>query len=65
MSAPKRDIVDRTFCFSVAIIRFCTDRPWKSVCRPIQTQLLKSGTSMGSNVEECRAGRARRTSSTR
>jgi four helix bundle protein len=55
-----RDIVNRTFDFATRIIRLCThldQRP--GVARTLSRQLLRSGTSIGANVEEAQAGQSR------
>ena len=55
-SFPKGAITDRTFSFAVRIIRLCQylekqDR----VSRTLANQLLRSGTSVGANIEEAQA----------
>jgi four helix bundle protein len=48
----RRDIVERTFRFSVRIVKLCQvldERP--GVGRTLSRQLLRSGTSIGANVE--------------
>ena len=55
-----RDIVERTFRFSVRIVKLCQvldGRP--GVGRTLSRQLLRSGTSIGANVEEAQAGQSR------
>ena len=54
----KRDITERTFEFAVEIVKFarriaCSDRT-------ISNQLLRSGTSIGANVEEAQAAQSRK-----
>lgn len=56
----RRDIVERTFRFSVRIVKLCQvldERP--GVGRTLSRQLLRSGTSIGANVEEAQAGQSR------
>jgi four helix bundle protein len=56
----RRDIQDRTFLFALNIVRFCKQfdgRP--SITRTLVLQLLRSGTSVGANVEEAQAGQSR------
>ena len=56
----RRDIVERTFRFSVRIVKLCQvldERP--GVGRTLARQLLRSGTSIGANVEEAQAGQSR------
>ena len=55
-----RDIKERTFSFALEIVRLC--RNFDSRPRSLQTlaqQLLRSGTSVGANVEEAQAGQSR------
>ncbi len=59
-SFPKVAITDRTFAFAVRIIRLCQylekqDR----VSRTLSNQLLRSGTSVGANIEEAQAGQSK------
>ena len=55
-----RDICDRTFCFAVRIVRLCQilDET-RGVNRILANQLLRSGTSIGANVQEAQAGQSR------
>ena len=56
----RRDIVERTFRFSVRVVKLCQvldERP--GVGRTLSRQLLRSGTSIGANVEEAQAGQSR------
>jgi len=49
----KKDLADRTFKFAVRIVRLCIcldEKP--GVSRTLSNQLLRSGTSIGANVEE-------------
>ena len=54
------DIVERTFQFALGIVRLCKecDRRNNSA-RTLARQLLRSGTSIGANVEEAQAGQSR------
>ena len=55
----KSDIPDRTFAFAQRIVKLCLaieQRP--GVSRTLSTQLLKSGTSIGANVEEGQASQS-------
>ena len=55
-----RDIVERTFSFSLEIVRLCQRLDGKpGVARILAMQLLKAGTSVGANVEEAQAGQSR------
>ena len=56
----KKDLCERTFQFAGRIVRFCQtldERP--GVARTLGRQLLRSGTSIGANVEEGQAGQSR------
>lgn len=60
MKREERDIVERTFAFAVRIVRLCQyldEQP--GVGRTLGRQLLRSGTSIGANVEEAQAGQSR------
>jgi four helix bundle protein len=60
MADAKRDICDRTFAFAGRIVRLCQSLEKKrGVARMIGRQLLRSGTSIGANVEEAQAGQSR------
>jgi len=55
-----RDIKERTFKFALEIVKLCREldeRP--GVGRTVGKQLLRSGTSIGANVEEAQAGQSR------
>ncbi len=59
-SAVKRDLPERTFEFAKRIVdlcRFLDQTP--GVSRTLAGQLLRSGTSIGANVEEAQAGQSR------
>lgn len=56
----QHSIVDRSFEFSVRIVKLCRflekqDR----VSRTLANQLLRSGTSVGANIEEAQAGQSK------
>ena len=54
------DIRERTFDLSVRLVKLCRyleDKP--GVGRTLSWQLLRSGTSIGANVEEAQAGQSR------
>jgi four helix bundle protein len=56
----RRDIEERTFRFATRIVRLCMrlgERPGAS--RTLGQQLLRSGTSIGANVEEGQAAQNR------
>lgn len=56
-----RDIRKRTFAFALEIMQLCQRLEKKSsdVYRTLGRQLLRSGTSIGANVEEAQAGQSR------
>jgi len=55
-----RDIRERTFEFSVQVVRVCQQLDEKpGVGRTLGKQLLRAGTSIGANVEEAQAGQSR------
>lgn len=56
----KKDLPERTFQFAVRIVRLCRvldERP--GVSRTLSRQLLRSGTSIGANVEEGQGSQSR------
>ena len=58
--APPFDLCDRTFQFALRIVQCCdllNQRP--GVAWTLSKQLLRSGTSIGANVEEGQAGQSR------
>jgi four helix bundle protein len=61
MSDPlPQPITERTFEFAVRIVKLCQAVEAKSVVsRAIINQLVRSGTSVGANVEESQAGQSR------
>jgi four helix bundle protein len=46
------DIRERVFCFAQRILEIAEKLPQNRVCDVLRTQLVKSGTSIGANVEE-------------
>jgi four helix bundle protein len=55
-----RDIRERTFAFALEIVRLCQRLEKRSsVYHTLTKQLLRSGTSIGANVEEAQAGQSR------
>ena len=48
----ERDIVERTFEFSLRIVRLCKELEKDRVARILMNQVLRSGTTVGANVEE-------------
>jgi four helix bundle protein len=54
------DIKDRSFLFATEIIDFCKPvMPPGGVVRELARQLLRSGTSIGANLEEAAAGQSK------
>lgn len=60
MEQPKRDLPERTFEFALRVVNLCQvlDKT-PGVSRTLSNQLLRSGTSVGANVEEGQAGQSR------
>jgi four helix bundle protein len=57
---PKRDIVPRTLEFAVRVVKFCRrNNRVAGTERAMWNQLLKSGTSIGANVEEAQSAESR------
>lgn len=55
-----RDIKERTFEFALAIVRLCRALETRAgTAGVLSRQLLRSGTSIGANVEEAQAGQSR------
>ncbi|MDQ3686998.1 MAG: four helix bundle protein [Acidobacteriota bacterium] len=55
-----RDIRERTFDFAVRIVKLCQHLDEKpGVGRTLGKQLLRSGTSIGANIEEAQAGQSK------
>ncbi|MGD1904783.1 MAG: four helix bundle protein [Leptolyngbyaceae cyanobacterium] len=60
MSASLVPITERTFEFAVRIVKLCqVIEEQSSVSRPLARQLIRSGTSIGANVEESQAAESR------
>jgi four helix bundle protein len=54
------DIRERTFAFALGIIKFTQSIDFRNeALRTLGRQLLRSGTSIGANVEEAQAGQSR------
>ena len=52
-------IQERTFQFSIDVVRLCQKLDSKSgVARTLGRQLLRSGTSIGANIEEAQAAQS-------
>ena len=61
MNQPKHDLQEWTFNFARRVVNLCQilDKT-PGVSRTLANQLLRSGTSIGANVEEAQAGQSRR-----
>ena len=59
MDQPRRDLRERTFEFARRVVKLCRilDQT-PGVCRTLANQLLRSGTSIGANVEEGQASQS-------
>ncbi len=56
----RADIVERTFSFALQIVKLCRGLERTSgTSRSLSLQLLRSGTSVGANVEEAQAGQSK------
>ena len=54
------DIQERTFEFAVRIVKLCqflSEKP--GVARTLSQQIIRSGTSIGANIEEAQGGQSR------
>ena len=59
MSKKPKDICERTLDFSVRIVKFCSFlNKQGSESRDLARQLIRSGTSIGANVEEAQAAQS-------
>ena len=57
---PPEDIRNRTFKFSIRVVRLCQHLDEKpGVSRLLSRQLLRSGTSIGANIEEAQAAQSK------
>jgi four helix bundle protein len=55
-----RDIRERTFDFALRIVKLCQQLDSQpGIARTLGRQLLKSGTSVGANMEEAQAGQSK------
>ena len=60
MEEPKRDLPERTFEFARRIVTLCRSLDQApGVSRTLANQLLRSGTSIGANVEEGQGSQSR------
>ncbi|MDB5303373.1 MAG: hypothetical protein JWM97_922 [Phycisphaerales bacterium] len=60
MTTPRRDLPDRTFAFAQAVVVLCLSLERRvGVSRTLCSQLLRSATSVGANVEEGQGSHSR------
>jgi four helix bundle protein len=58
--APPFDLCERTFQFALRVVRLCQQlERTAGISRNLSSQLFRSGTSVGANVEEGQAGQSR------
>ena len=48
----KYDLRERSYKFSVELVRFLSDLTRSTISSPLFNQLIRSGTSVGANIEE-------------
>jgi len=59
MDTPRRDLPERTFRFALRVVKLCQFLDQSpGVSRTLANQLLRSGTSVGANVEEGQAAQS-------
>lgn len=57
----KSDLPDRTFAFAKRIVKLCQSlEEQRGVAQTLSRQLIRSGTSIGANVEEGQASQSRK-----
>lgn len=55
-----KDIQERTFGFAVRVVKLCRNLDENpGVARTLGNQLIRSGTSIGANIEEAQGGQSR------
>lgn len=60
MNTTPPDIVDRSFDFAVRVVELCRNLDGTSgASRTLSSQLLRSGTSIGANIEEAQGSQSR------
>jgi len=60
MTGSEKDIAERTFQFAIRIVRLVGSIPKTSAGAVIARQLMRSGTSVGANVEEAQAASSKK-----
>lgn len=56
----KSIIAEKSFEFAVEIVKLCRAQNFKTIEFELFRQLIKSGTSIGANVEEALAGQSKK-----
>jgi four helix bundle protein len=56
----KYDLEERTAEYGEAIIQFCRSVPQNAITKPLISQLIRSGTSIGANYMEANAASSRK-----
>lgn len=59
-SGPKADIRGRSYDFALRIVRLCRSLGEDLVGRVLMNQVLRSGTSVGANIEEAQGAQSKR-----
>jgi four helix bundle protein len=60
MPNPNKDIRERSFTFSLRIIKLCQELESQTGCyRHLSRQLFRSGTSVGANIEEANGSQSK------
>ena len=60
MNEKPQEISERAFVFAVRVVKLCQNLDEKpGVSRTLANQLLRSGTSIGANLEESKGGQSR------
>lgn len=57
--AESNEVVERSYKFSLEIIKICLNLPKNSAGYAISNQLIRSGTSIGANIEEAQDAMSR------
>ena len=60
MSAPVRDIIDRSFRFATRVVRLVNSLPRTVAGDVIARQVMRAGTGVGANVEEAQAASSKK-----
>jgi four helix bundle protein len=57
---PWPSIQDRTYQFALRIVKLCSAADSRGAKGPLLQQLIRSGTSIGANIEEAQGGQSRK-----